>query len=44
MWMRDPVDPASIMSAYWTRGREGLEGLAQCVVLEGSGSVANVVG
>lgn len=41
--MREPVEPASIMSAYWTRGREGLEGLVQCVVLEGSGSASNVV-
>lgn len=40
MWIREPVEPASIMRAHWTRGRVGVYGVVQWIVLEGSGSVA----
>lgn len=38
MWMREPVEPASIMSAYCTSGEDGLCGVSQKTVLLGSGS------
>lgn len=39
-WIREPVDPASSMRAYWTIGREGLCGERQWTVFKGSGSVS----
>lgn len=39
-WMREPVDPASMVSAYWTSGESSLCGREQWVVNEGSGSVS----
>ena len=37
-WIREPVEPASIMSAYCTSGEDGLCGAVQKTVLLGSGS------
>lgn len=44
MWIREPVEPASIMRAYCTRGSEGECGEVQCTVLRRSGSVSGEVG
>ena len=44
MWMREPVEPASIMSAYCTSGRCDAYGVVQWTVLSGSGSVSGEVG
>jgi len=44
MWMREPVEPASIMSAYCTSGKDGLCGVSQKTVLLGSGSDSCEVG
>lgn len=44
MWMREPVEPASIMSAYCTSGEDGLYGVVQNTVLLGSGSDSCEVG
>src|SRR6266850_1273953 len=38
MWMREPVEPASIMSAYCTSGEDESCGTVQKTVLLGSGS------
>lgn len=38
--MRDPVEPASIMSAHCTAAAPGRA--AQCTVFAGSGSISNV--
>jgi len=38
MWMREPVEPASIIRAYCTSGEEGSCGVVQKTVLLGSGS------
>jgi hypothetical protein len=37
-WIREPVEPASIMRAYCTSGEDGLCGAVQKTVLLGSGS------
>lgn len=42
--MREPVEPASIMSAYCTSGEEGLCGAVQKTVLLGSGSDSKELG
>jgi hypothetical protein len=44
MWIREPVDPASIIRAYWTSRAEGRKGVVQWVVLSGSVSVSKDVG
>jgi len=44
MWMREPVEPASIMSAYCTSGEDGSCGVVQKTDLLGSGSDSCDVG